>query len=137
MADFALQIITPDKIFFDGKTERLIVRTTEGEIGILARHENFVGALPSGAVKVMIDGNYRVAAISSGVVKVSPEKTTIIAEAIEWADEIDKEWAEKSVEDAKKKLEDIKDAKEAQYAELKLQRALNRLKVHSGYSSDK
>ncbi len=132
MASFRLQIITPEKIFFDDETERLIVRTTEGEMGVLARHENFVGSLPSGSVRIMINGNYRAAAISSGIIKVSADKTTIIAEAIEWADEIDVKWAERSAQEAREKIEKKESNKELAYAELKLKRALNRINVHSG-----
>ena len=132
MASFRLQIITPDRIFYDDEAERLIVRTTEGEMGILARHENFAGALPSGPVKIMKDGNYRTAALSSGVIKVSADKTTIIAEAVEWADEIDIEWANRSAEEAREKLKNLESDKELRYAELKLKRALNRINVHSG-----
>lgn len=134
MASFRLQIITPEKIFFNDETERLIVRTTEGEMGVLAHHENFVGSLPSGSVRIMINGNYRAAAISSGILKVSADKTTIIAEAIEWADEIDIEWAERSAKEAREKIEKKESNKELAYAELKLKRALNRINVHSGYN---
>ncbi|WP_044976705.1 ATP synthase F1 subunit epsilon [Ruminococcus sp. HUN007] len=132
MASFRLQIITPDRIFYDDEAERLIVRTTDGEMGVLARHENFVGALPSGPVRIMKDGKYRVAALSSGVLKVSAEKTTIIAEAVEWADEIDIEWANRSAEEAREKIAKKESEKEMLYAELKLKRALNRINVHSG-----
>jgi len=132
MASFRLQIITPDRIFYDDEAERLIVRTTDGEMGVLAKHENFAGALPSGPIKIMKDGKYRVAALSSGVLKVSAEKTTIIAEAVEWADEIDIDWANKSAEEAREKLKKKESDKEMLYAELKLKRALNRINVHSG-----
>ncbi len=132
MASFRLQIITPDRIFYDDEAERLIVRTTDGEMGVLARHENFAGALPSGPVRIMKDGKYRVAALSSGVLKVSAEKTTIIAEAVEWADEIDIEWANRSAEEAREKIQKKESEKEMLYAELKLKRALNRINVHSG-----
>ena len=132
MASFRLQIITPDRIFYDDEAERLIVRTTDGEMGVLARHENFAGALPSGPVRIMKDGKYRVAALSSGVLKVSADKTTIIAEAVEWADEIDIEWANRSAEEAREKIQKKETEKEMLYAELKLKRALNRINVHSG-----
>ena len=132
MASFRLQIITPEKIFYDDEAERVILRTTDGEMGILARHENFAGALPSGPVRIMKDGKYRVAALSSGVLKVSAEKTTIIAEAIEWADEIDIEWANRSAEEAREKIRKKESDKELLYAEYKLKRALNRINVHSG-----
>ncbi|MCQ2465271.1 MAG: ATP synthase F1 subunit epsilon [Oscillospiraceae bacterium] len=132
MASFRLQIITPDRIFYDDEAERLIVRTTDGEMGVLARHENFAGALPSGPIKIMKDGQYRVAALSGGVLKVSAEKTTIIADAVEWADEIDIEWANRSAEEAREKMKQKESDKEMRYAELKLKRALNRINVHSG-----
>ena len=38
MASFSLKVTTPEKIFFDGETTQIIVRTTEGDIGILANH---------------------------------------------------------------------------------------------------
>ncbi|MBP1568452.1 MAG: ATP synthase F1 subunit epsilon [Oscillospiraceae bacterium] len=132
MASFRLQIITPDRIFYDDEAERLIVRTTDGEMGVLAKHENFAGALPSGPVRIMKDGKYRVAALSSGVLKVSADKTTIIAEAVEWADEIDIEWANRSAEEARERIQKKESEKEMLYAELKLKRALNRINVHSG-----
>ena len=39
MKSFTLKIITPEKVFFDGETDQIIVRTTEGDIGVLAGHE--------------------------------------------------------------------------------------------------
>ena len=86
--------------------------------------------LPMGTL--LQDGKYRVAALSSGVLKVSAEKTTIIAEAVEWADEIDIEWANRSAEEAREKIQKKESDKELLYAELKLKRALNRINVHSG-----
>lgn len=131
MTPFNLKIITPEKIFFDGKTEQLTVRTTEGDIGILAGHENFVANLPSGAMKIKIDGSFKVAAVSNGVIKVSKDQTTIIASAVEWADEIDIEWAKRSEKEAREHMQQHKGDMEFQYAELKLKRALNRISISS------
>lgn len=36
---YNLEIVTPDCNFFEGQTEMVIVRTTEGDIGILHDHE--------------------------------------------------------------------------------------------------
>ncbi len=41
-ASFSLSVVTPEKIFFDGETSQIIVRTTEGDIGILANHTSLV-----------------------------------------------------------------------------------------------
>ena len=70
MSTFTLQIITPEKIFFEGEVQRVIVRTTEGDVGILAKHERYVAALPSGPVKVILsDGTERIAALSENRMK--------------------------------------------------------------------
>ncbi len=131
MRSYKLKIITPEKIFFDGETEQIIVRTTEGDIGVLAGHENYVSDLPAGPFRVRLDGQLKTAAISGGVLKVSKEATTILAMAAEWADEIDLEWAKRSQADAEKRLKETKSDFEHRLAELKLKRALNRISVSS------
>ena len=132
MSTFSLQIITPEKIFFEGEVQRVIVRTTEGDVGILAKHEKYVAALPSGPVKItMPDGTERLAALSGGPVKVSPSMTEILANGVEWAEDIDVDWAKRSEQDALRRKENSKDQQELQYAEMKLKRALNRLRVSS------
>lgn len=61
MKSFTLKIITPEKVFFDGETDQIIVRTTEGDIGVLAGHESYVADLPAGPFKVKIDGSFKIA----------------------------------------------------------------------------
>lgn len=131
-AEFRLSIITPEKTFYDDETSMVIVRTTEGDIGILANHTSLVASLPSGPVKIKNqDGTFKIAALSSGIIKVGGNKVSIIANAVEWADEIDVEWAKRSEAEARDKLHHLKDKHELDIAELKLQRALNRISVHS------
>ena len=38
MKSFPLKIVTPDGLQFDAEAEELIVRTTSGDVGILAGH---------------------------------------------------------------------------------------------------
>ncbi len=129
MRSYLLRIVTPEKVFFEGQTEQIVVRTSDGDLGVLAGHENYVSDLPAGPFKVKIDGRYKVAAISGGVLKVSKEATTILAMAAEWADEIDLEWAKRSREDAERRLRETKSDLEHRIAELKLKRAINRQRV--------
>lgn len=131
-ASFSLSVVTPEKVFFDGETTQIIVRTTDGDIGILANHTSLVADLPSGPLKVrQEDGSWRTAAISTGLLKVGGNKVSILANAVEWADEIDVEWAKRSEEDARRRLQEKKDKHELDLAELKLMRALNRISVSS------
>ncbi|MCL2696955.1 MAG: ATP synthase F1 subunit epsilon [Oscillospiraceae bacterium] len=128
MTPFKLEIITPDGFLYDGQADSLIVRTTVGDKGILARHEPYAAALGTGKIRVMSGGRTNVAALSSGVIKVGTDKTVILAQSCEWSDRIDKKRAEEAKRLAEERLADpALSAKELAIAEFKLRRALNRL----------
>lgn len=129
---FHLTVMTPEKTFFDEETTQIVVRTTEGDIGILANHTSLVASLPSGPLRIMMeDGKYRAAAVSAGLIKVGQNRVHIFADAVEWADEIDIEWARRSEEDAKQRLAEKRSQRDFDLAELKLKRALNRINIHN------
>ena len=132
---FRLTVMTPEKTFFDGETTQVIVRTTEGDIGILANHTTLVASLPSGPMRIMLDNGWRAAAVSAGLIKVGGNEVHIFADAVEWADEIDVEWAKRSEENAKQRLSSKKSDRDFELAELKLKRALNRLSVYNSFKN--
>lgn len=127
MTPFRLQIITPEKTVFDGETEQIIVRTTVGDVGILKGHEPYCAALGIGQMRIMKDGEFRRAATSGGIIKVSKEMTTILVQTCEWSDEIDVERANAAKAAAEERLKAAKSDKELLLADAKLKRALNRI----------
>lgn len=127
MTPFPLQIITPEKTFFDGQTEQVIVRTTVGDVGILKGHEPYCAAIGIGQMRVMIDGEFRRAATSGGIIKVLRDKTVILVQTCEWADEIDVERATASKTAAEERIHAAVSDNELRMAEAKLRRALNRI----------
>ena len=132
MTPFRLRILTPECGAFDGEAEMITVRTTVGDKGILARHEPYVAALGIGQAKVRIDGETRIAAVSSGSIEVSKDVTTLLAQSFEWADEIDLQRAEKAQQMAEENIERYKnDKRRLDIAEYKLKRAINRINVAS------
>lgn len=136
MSVFRFMIVTPDRILFDGDVQEVIARTTEGDVGILAGHTRYAAILKTGVLTVkMADGTIRKAAVATGVIKVSDEKTTVMSTAAEWAEDIDPDWAERSRQDALAKIEAAQNEPDRlERANLKLQRALNRLTV-SGHGT--
>ena len=127
MTPFRLQIITPEKTVFDGETEQIIVRTTVGDVGILKGHEPYCAALGIGQMRIMKDGEFRRAATSGGIIKVSKELTTILVQTCEWSDEIDVERANAAKATAEERIKAAKSDKELLLADAKLKRALNRI----------
>lgn len=125
---FDVEIVTPDKKFFEGTAEMVIVRTIEGDVAVLKNHENYVAPLDIGIVKIKIDGVFKEATIASGFIQIDKQKTTIITDAAEWPEEIDIERARKAKEKAEGKLKN-KSNTDLVIAELQLRKALNRIRV--------
>lgn len=130
MNKFNLQIVTPDGLFFDGQAEKIVVTTVEGDVGILANHANYLAPIGIGKAKVTVDGNTREAACTGGMLTVTDDVTRIVASTFEWADEIDVERAKRAAEKAQARLDKKADDADIKLAQLKLKRALNRIKIY-------
>ena len=132
MTPFQLKIVTPDGLIFDGQAEELIVRTTSGDLGILAGHINCVAPLGMGRATVITDGKRRYAACIGGMVTVVGGIVTLVPTTFEWAESIDAARAEASQARAEKILhkKDASDT-EIQLAQARLHRALVRKSVAS------
>ena len=132
MTSFPLKIVTPDGLAFDGQAEELIVRTTTGDLGILAGHISCVAPLGMGQATIMVDGKKRYAACIGGMVSVVNGEVTLVPTTFEWADEIDASRADASYQRAQKVL-NTKDSSstDIQLAQARLRRALVRKSVAS------
>jgi len=132
MTPFTLKIVTPDGLIFDGQAEELVVRTTSGDLGILAGHINCVAPLGMGRATVIIDSKRRYAACIGGMVSVVGGEVTLVPTTFEWAESIDAARAEASQQRAEKVLskKDASDT-EVQLAQARLHRALVRKSVAS------
>ena len=134
MTPFDLKIVTPDGLEYDGQAEELIVRTTTGDIGILAGHTDCVAPLGMGRATVMIDGQKRYAACIGGMLSVVGGKVTLVPTTFEWAEEIDADRVEASYQRAQKTLS----SKDASSTDLKLAQArLHRALVRRSVASNK
>ena len=127
MTAFSLKIVTPDGVCFDGQVEELVVRTTTGDVGILAGHINFVAPLGMGQATVVINGQRRYGACIGGMVSVVDGKVTLLPTTYEWADQIDIDRASRSQDRAEQTLADKSSAEtDIIMAKARLKRALVR-----------
>ena len=130
MTPFQLKIVTPDGLIFDGQAEELVVRTTSGDLGILAGHINCVAPLGMGRATIIIDGKRRYGACIGGMVSVVNGIVTLVPTTFEWADEIDVERAEASLARAEAMLAAPNcDDQTRQYAIARRKRAQLRLQI--------
>ena len=130
MTPFPLKIVTPYGSVFDGQAEELIVRTTSGDLGILAGHMDCVAPLGMGRATIVLEGKRRYGACIGGMLSVIGGNATLVATTFEWAEEIDVKRADASYDRAKSVLDDrgATDT-EIRLAEARLKRALVRKSV--------
>ncbi len=100
MMPFNLKIVTADGLFFDGQAEQLFVRTTSGDVGIMARHMNYLAPLGMGRAVVVTGGERRTAACMGGMVSVMNGEVTLMPTTFEWAEDIDLDRVEKAYQKA-------------------------------------
>lgn len=126
MMPFKLKIVTPDGLFYDGEAEQLNVRTATGDIGIMARHMNYLAPLGMGRAVVVAKGQRRSAACIGGMVSVLDGEVTLMPTTFEWAEDIDVNRAEKALEKANKIIEEHASEADLKLAKAKISRAMVR-----------
>lgn len=132
MTPFHLKIVTPDGLAYDGIAEELIVRTTSGDLGILAGHMDCVAPLGMGRATILVDGKKRYAACIGGMLSMLDGKATLVPTTFEWAEDIDLKRADASYDRAKTILDSRNSTDtEIRLAEARLKRALVRKGVAS------
>lgn len=129
MATFHLKVLTVDRCFYDDEVDRIVVRASSGDVGILPNHVPYTAALGIGGLTIIKDGKSRVAAVAGGFVDVSREQTVILARTCEWADEIDVNRARNAAERARARMQQKESAKEHDIAQMRLKKAVNRIRI--------
>lgn len=132
MTSFPLKIVTPDGLIFDGPAEQIIVRTTSGDVAILARHINYVAPLGMGRAVIIAGGQRRTAACIGGILSVVDGAVSLVPTTFEWAESIDAERAENARQRAERVIQSGNASEtDLKLAEAKLRRALVRKSVVS------
>ena len=129
MSTYHLTIVSMDGQDFEGEVQKILLRTIDGDIEILARHTDYCTAIGMGTARVtMEDGTERKAACIGGMLSVMKGEVRVFPTTWEWSEDIDIERAKAAKARAEERLKDQKLDKEARVrAEAKLYRALVRL----------
>lgn len=130
MAKFNLSIITYSKKLLEKEVEYVRVRTTQGDMGILANHAPLVVELDPGEMKIKDEEKEEFYFLSGGFLEVSDNKVNIIADQAIYASDIDYERAKAQAEEARKAMElTNEDEQSFVLAERKLKEALLKMNI--------
>lgn len=130
MADvMKLHIITPNRDFYQGDVTMVELTTTEGQIGIYPNHIPLTAVVSPGVLRIHEEGQTLEAALLSGFITILPEEVIIMAETVEWPDEIDFSRAEEARVRAERRITTNSTEIDTVRAEMALKRAQVRLEL--------
>ncbi len=130
MADiFKIEIITPDRIFYEGEADFVEFTTAAGEIGVYANHIPMTTVLAPGIVTIHNGEEEVLAAVHAGFAEILGDKVTLLAEIAEWPDEIDVTRAEAAKGRAEERIANKTGDIDIARAEFALRKAVTRIDI--------
>ncbi|HEC62594.1 MAG TPA: F0F1 ATP synthase subunit epsilon [bacterium] len=88
------EIVSQDRMVFEGDVDIVVVPGVSGEMGILPNHAPLLSTLKFGVLRVRYKGQEQAFTVAGGIIEVQPDFVTVLADASENVEEIDVERAE-------------------------------------------
>ncbi|MDR2648655.1 MAG: ATP synthase F1 subunit epsilon [Clostridiales bacterium] len=127
-----LKIITPLRLLYNDDVEMVILRAAFGDMGILPGHEVCAAVLGYGPLRILGEGaKENELAVLGGLAEILNDRVTVLSNAAEWPNEIDRVRAEAAKARAEQRMLKKTNDTDMQRAELSLRRALVRIEVSS------
>lgn len=129
MADntMKVKIMSPERVFYEGEATFIEFNTTAGVRGIYPKHVPTTMVIQPGVLKIVEAEGEKQAALHTGFVEVLQDSIIMLAESVEWPEEIDEKRAEEAKIRAERRIND--DTQDHNRAELALKRAVLRLQM--------
>lgn len=131
MAKLHLKFVTPVEVLFEQDVDEVVLPTVNGQITALANHMPLVSVLEPGELLVRTDGEESPVAVAGGVVEVSGNTLTILADNAEHASDIDVAAAEQRAAALAKELEEQKQLDMNTYNQLQRELAAERARLNT------
>lgn len=128
---FYLEIITPEKQFYVGSAEGLVIPAIDGSYGVQPGHEPVVTAIEPGTARFQVNGVWQEVVVSDGIAEIMPDYAILLVSSAERPDEIDQARALRAKERAEERLRQHQSVREYHLSKAALARAMARLRAQS------
>ncbi len=105
MATFHFDLVSPEKLLFSGDVEQVDVPGAEGDFGVLAGHAPLVSTLRPGILTVHGTGGEQKIMVLGGFAEVSAQGLTVLADAAEAVEEVDREMLASRISELEQHIE--------------------------------
>lgn len=124
-----LEILTPERLVYEGEVDMVIAPGSEGYLGILPHHAPLLTGLGPGVFRVKKGGTEEVLAVFGGFMDVRDDRVTVLTDAAEHAEEIDEAQAQAARDAAQREVASAVSPADEARARASLERSLVRLRV--------
>jgi len=132
------EIVSQDRVVYQGEVDMVTIPGAAGEMGILPHHAPVLTVLNYGIITVKISGVVEHFTVAGGVAEVQPDQVTILADAAENVEEIDVQRALMARQKAEERLKEIQTVDKDRYMVMlsALKRSNMRLQAVKKYRAD-
>jgi len=119
---FSIRLVTPSKVFLEANASLVTVPATEGDIGFLANHVNFISSIRPGFISVNLEsGDEKVIYITEGFAQFNDNSLLIIAVELIEKEDLNSDFVNQ-------KIIDLQDMQDSNISNIKLQSKIDSLK---------
>jgi len=129
-----ISIIAPDRTVWDSNAEEVILPSSTGQLGILRGHAPLLTALDIGVMRVRTDKEWTPIVLMGGFAEVENDELTILVNGAEEGASIDKEAAQKELEEMTQRFNEAETSKERIQATQNLRKARARVQARINIS---
>lgn len=124
-----VSIIAPDRNVWDTNAEEVILPSSTGQLGILKGHAPLLTALDIGVMRVRIDKDWIPVVLMGGFAEVENDELTILVNGAEEGSKIDKDEAQRNLEEMTTRFNSAETSKEKIEATQNLRKARARVQA--------
>ena len=118
-----ISLIAPDRTVWDSNAEEVILPSSTGQLGILRGHAPLLTALDIGVMRVRTDKDWTPIVLMGGFAEVENDELTILVNGAEEGASINKQEAQKELEEATIRFNEAESSKDRIEATQNLRKA--------------
>ncbi|HHT36621.1 MAG TPA: ATP synthase F1 subunit epsilon [Firmicutes bacterium] len=134
MKKIELKITTPRGLKFEEEADMVVMRCIDGDLGVLPGHEPISTVLGDGILRIHNNGSIKKLALFGGIAQISPTSVNIYSTIAQKPDEIDRERAERDLQDVQATIMEEKEEHQIRRLQVMMRRSLVRIEVSSHVS---
>ena len=112
----------------------VVMRCIDGDLGVLPGHEPISTVLGDGILRIHNNGSIKKLALFGGIAQISPTSVNIYSTIAQKPDEIDRERAERDLQDVQATIMEEKEEHQIRRLQVMMRRSLVRIEVSSHVS---